>query len=78
MFFCEVGLHQPISHHERFPWNHCDHLLMDFSKKLLYMESLQIIDKFCSGPLANFLNVVYIFMQVIWNAKQPFADVLKK
>ena len=36
------------------------------------MESLQIIDKFCSGPL-----VLYIFMQVIRNAKQSFADVLQ-
>ena len=41
------------------------------------MESMQIIDKFCSGPLANFLNMVYIFMQVLRNAKQSFADVLQ-
>ena len=36
----------------------------------IYMESLQIIDKFCSSPLANFLNMAYIFMQDITNAKQ--------
>ena len=41
------------------------------------MESLQIIDKFCSGPLANLLNMAYIFMQVIKNAKQSLADVLQ-
>ena len=41
------------------------------------MESLQIIDKFCSSPLANFLNVAYIFMQVMRNAKQSFADVFQ-
>ena len=41
------------------------------------MESLQIIDKFCSGPLANFLNMAYMFMQVIKNAKQSFADVFQ-
>ena len=42
------------------------------------MESLQIIDKFCTDPFAKFLNMVYIFMQVIRNAKQSFADVLPK
>ena len=41
------------------------------------MESLQIIDKFCSSPLANFLNMAYIFMQVMRNAKQSFADVFQ-
>ena len=29
------------------------------------MESLQKIDKFSSGPLAIFLNMAYLFMQVI-------------
>ena len=28
------------------------------------MESLQIIDKFCPGPLAIILNMAYILMQV--------------
>ena len=42
-----------------------------------YMESLQIIHKFCAGPLAIFLNMAYIFMQVKRNAKQSFADVLE-
>ena len=42
------------------------------------MESLQIIDKFCSCPLANFLIIVYIFMPVIRNAKQSFADISKQ
>ena len=36
-----------------------------------------MIDMLCSGPLANFLNMPYIFMQVIRNAKQSFADVLQ-
>ena len=40
---------------KRFPWNHWDHLLMDFPKELLCMESLQIIEKISSGLLANFL-----------------------
>ena len=39
-----------------------------------YMESLYIIDKFCSGSLAIFLN---IFMPVIGNAEQSFVDVLQ-
>ena len=34
-----------------------------------YMESLQIIDKFCSSPLVIFLNMAYIFMSVIRNRK---------
>ena len=34
-----------------------------------YMESLQLIDKFCSSPLVTFLNIAYIFMQVIRNGK---------
>ena len=33
------------------------------------MESLQIIDKFCSSPLVIFLNMAYIFIQVIRNGK---------
>ena len=32
------------------------------------MESLQIMDEFCSGPSEIFLNMAYIFMQVIRNA----------
>ena len=28
-----------------------------------YMKSLQISDEFCSGSLAIFLNMAYIFMQ---------------
>ena len=40
-----------------------------------YIESLQIIDKFCIGPWAIFLNMGYIFMQVIRNVKQSFPDV---
>ena len=41
------------------------------------MESLQIIDKFCSGrPLTVFSNMTYEFMQVIGYAKQSFADFL--
>ena len=34
-----------------------------------YMESLQIIDWFYSSPLVIFQNMVYIFMQVIRNAR---------
>ena len=34
------------------------------------MESLHIIDKFCTDPLAIFLNMAYIR-----NVKQSFADV---
>ena len=41
------------------------------------MESFQIIDKFCSSPFANFLNMAYIFTQVIRNAKQSTADILQ-
>ena len=33
------------------------------------MKSLQKIDKFCSSPLEFFLNMAYIFMQVIKNGK---------
>ena len=42
-----------------------------------YMESLQIISKICLGPLAIFLNMAYIFMQVKRNTKHLFADVLQ-
>ena len=41
------------------------------------MESLDIIDNFFSGPLAIFPNMACIFMQVIGNAKQSFADFLQ-
>ena len=34
------------------------------------MEYLQIIDKFCSSPLVIFLNMAYIFMQVLKNGKK--------
>ena len=63
------------SYDYRFPWNHWDHLLMDFPKQLLYMESLKIIDKFCSGPLENFLNMACIFIQVIRNCSQMFFKI---
>ena len=33
------------------------------------MESLEIIGEFCSSPLAIFLNMAYIFMQIIRNGK---------
>ena len=73
-FFDKVGLQHPNllkwNPTMRFPWNHWDHLLMDFPKYLLY------------GILANkwwilfrsFLNVAYIFMQYIGNAKQSVVD----
>ena len=32
-------------------------------------------DKFCTGPLAIFLNMAYIFIQVIRNVMQSTADV---
>ena len=36
-----------------------------------------MIDKFCSAPLVDFLNMAYIFMQVIRNVKQLFADIFQ-
>ena len=81
MFFSEVGTAFKFTevgpYDERFPWNHWDNILMDFPKWLLSGESSQIIDKFCSGPWADFLNMAYILMQVIRNVKQSFADVFQ-
>ena len=51
--------------------------LHGFSKIAIIYGILQIIDKFCSGPLANFLIIAYIFMQIVRNAKQSFADISK-
>ena len=42
------------------------------------MESSQIIDKFCSGPLSKFSkHGLHFYMQVVSNAEQLFADVFK-
>ena len=80
MFFGKVGLQHP----NLLKWNPTMRFLgvteiifWWIFQNSYYMESLQIIEKFCSGPLAIFLNMAYIFMQVIGNAKQSFADVLQ-
>ena len=44
-----------------------DLILIDFT--LLYGILPNTIDKFCSSPLVIFLNMTYIFMQVIGNRK---------
>ena len=79
-FFGKVGLQHP----NLLKWN----LTMRFPgitetifwwivQNSCYMESLQISDKFCSGCLAIFLNMAYIFMQYIGDAKQSFAEVFQ-